>query len=36
MKFMKFPISIYKINIFDRERTICDVLKYESKLDKNI
>jgi predicted transcriptional regulator of viral defense system len=40
-KFMNIGVSEYyidnvKIKIFDRERTICDVLRYEKKLDKEI
>jgi hypothetical protein len=31
-----YLVNGIKINIFDRERTICDVLKYENKLDKEI
>jgi len=31
-----FLVDGIKINIFDRERTICDVLKYKNKLDKEI
>lgn len=40
-KFMSIGLEHYlvdgiKINIFDRERTICNVLKYENKLDKEV
>lgn len=28
----RYLIDGIKINIFNRERTICDVVKYESKL----
>ncbi|WP_298840626.1 type IV toxin-antitoxin system AbiEi family antitoxin domain-containing protein [Clostridium sp.] len=40
-KFMDIGITEYcignvKIKIFDRERTICDVLRYENKIDKEV
>ncbi|QVK16903.1 type IV toxin-antitoxin system AbiEi family antitoxin domain-containing protein [Mycoplasmatota bacterium] len=31
-----YQLDGIKINIFNRDRTICDVLKYEKKLDKEI
>lgn len=40
-KFMDIGITEYsidyvKIKIFDKERTICDVLRYEKKMDKEV
>lgn len=40
-KFMSIGVNEYcrdnvKIKIFDKERTICDVLRYEKKLDKEV
>lgn len=40
-KLMDIGVTEYKINnvkikIFDRERTICDILRYENKIDKEV
>lgn len=32
----EYKIDNVKIKIFDRERTICDVLRYENKMDKEM
>lgn len=32
----EYSINGIKIKIFDRERTICDILRYEKKIDKEV
>lgn len=31
-----FEVSGFKVRIFDRERTICDILRYSNKLDNEV
>lgn len=32
----EFETSGVKVRIYDKERTICDVLRYENKLDREV